>query len=248
MHKRILDTEGKLVLKSFRAPKLLPPTDHTRCARGEAGFTLVEVAMVTVLLALLSGVIYSTLSGIVRTKEKLESERAITRTGQYVIQRLTRELQNHANVYLLNVGVDDMSLFGRNGQLGGSDSDIIAFVSNNAGQTLSEGGRNVGAVQLSYRLVESQGQDGRPRRQLIREERPAGISDPNILRERTIAFPISDLVTQLNFRFRRGTEGPWLDEWRNRPDKVPDAVEITIRVEDWVGTGETFRTAVRLPR
>ena len=210
----------------------------------ERGFTLAEVAIVTVLLAMLSGVIYSSFASITRTKEKLEAERAITRTGQYVIQKITRELQNRGEEPLAGY-TNDIYLFGKNQQLNNRDADIIVFTSNGAGQALFEGSRNFGLVEVSYRIVEEQSAAGGMKRRLMREERPTGISDPKLLAQRTVSFPVSELVTSLNFRYRYRNR--WLDDWNeSRVQLLPQAVEVTIRVEDGIGTSETFRTAIAL--
>lgn len=218
-----------------------------------AGFTLVEVAMVTLLLAMMAGILYGSLRSIVRTKTQIESQRAVMRTAEYVISRITRELTNRLDQPLATAeaAAPKVSLRGKNRRENDVDSDLIRFVSLGAGQVLYEGLTNFGAVEVEYRLEEAgegeqitSGPSGK-RLVLVREEVPA-VDNKDIREKRRIVFPLSENVAELNFRYRHN--GRWLDEWSEKRQTLPDAVEVTIGVPTASGAVERFRTAVSLFR
>lgn len=88
----------------------------------EAGFTLVEVAVVALLLAFLGALVYGSLSGIMRTKASLERDRVITRTAQYVLERMTRELTNRVPVAIVK-DEDESSLASASGGEGADEEE-----------------------------------------------------------------------------------------------------------------------------
>lgn len=252
---------------------------RNRTLNSEQGFTLVDVAVVTVLLALLGAVIYSTLDGMMRTREALEGQRLVTHTAQYVLSRMTRELANRTEDSIVppsesptpvpadgsgELGEEeqddeneesDLLMLGVDKKNGDHDADQIIFSSVGSGQVLFNAAQNFGVVQISYRLEQRRGSglgteatlgSDAEHSVLVREERPAQVVDKKKAEERTLIFPISDHVTSLNFRYRR--KNRWLNEWKEDQIGLPQAVEITLRVEDETGKGETFRTAVSLTR
>ena len=213
----------------------------------ERGFTLVELVVVSLLLALMASLVYGALSGISRTKFALESEREITRTAQYVLGRITRELSNIREEPLTppDDGAEEEDefeayLLGADGQIGGLPADSMRFVSSGTGQVLFGGLQNSGSVDITYQLV----QRGQNELALVRIEQPAGDADKEQRKKQRIVFPLAENVTALNFRYRR--RGKWLSEWTLRQSGIPDAVEITLQVRGDADRVETFRTAVSL--
>ena len=66
----------------------------------DAGFTLVELVVVTVLLALMASILYGTLTGIMGGRQIIESEREVSTTALTVLDSITRDLTARALVPL----------------------------------------------------------------------------------------------------------------------------------------------------
>lgn len=221
--------------------------------RPEAGFTLIEVAMVALLLALMSGILYGTLRSLKNTKAQIEARRTSTRTAQYVLQRMTRELTNRLEQELAqnDPSAPKVRFLGKNEKIGEADADSIRFMSLGSGQVVYEGSTNFGAVEIEYRLSEAGEDDlittdaAENQLVLVRSEVPA-VDNKDIREKRRIVFPLSERISSLNFRYRRS--GKWLDEWSEKRQGIPDAVEITIGITGANKSIEKFRTAVSLKR
>ena len=253
-------------------------TDRTPSRQREArarwhdvrGFTLVELVFVAALIALLSTILYGSVGGIVRTKNKLESRRMIDRTAQYVLGRMTRELTNAVPVpfttYQSGTSSSDSSsdknqtktyFLGTKGRIGEYEADVLRFTSAGSGQVVFEGSSNFGVVEVEYRLEQAAATalmttdpakipEGEVRTVLVRDEIPAEVKDKDTALARRVVFPLSENVVSLNFRFRRAEK--WLDEWPAKRQGYPGAVEITIGVRGEDGQVESFRTAVAMQR
>lgn len=262
----------------------------SRLADREHGFTLAEVAIVSVLLALLASLIYGSITGIMRTKKVLDEQRTVLSTAQYVMSRMTRELANRVEEPLSSekesarassagesggeqsgdgeeggeAGGEeeqaadqdeefDVYLLGINRRDGDRDADSIRFVSSGGGQVVFQGAQNIGLVEISYELLGGStsmhdGNDSSRRTgfTLVRAERPAGKVDEKVRAARTIRFPMSERIESLNLRYRKRSK--WLDEWSEKEEGLPEAVEISLTVSDDSGSSSNFRTAVPLTR
>lgn len=233
----------------------------------ESGLTLVEIAVVSVLLSLLSLIAYGSLTGIGRSKAKIEAEREVTRTAQYVISRLSRELMNRVEQpFASDTNEKESSgtqkkiyFLGKDQKSGSKSSDSIRFSSLGSGQVVFGGEANPGVVEIEYRMVEAKDKDliltgaeesGEKRMVLVREEIPAGLDSTESAKEirakKRIVFPISERVSSLNFRYRRN--GKWLDEWSEKRKGFPDAIEITLGIRGAAENTEYYRTAIAIGR
>lgn len=227
----------------------------------EAGFTLVELIFVSILLVILSAVLYGTLTGIIRTKTALESTRRADRTAEYVLSRLTRELSNRAAVALSVPGDNsqirrrqadaEKYLLGKSRRIAGRDADTIRFTSVGSGQTMMGATDNVGIVEIEYRLEPIEGEaseaitsfsDDDQRFALVRIEIPARAPSDEIREQRRLATTLTRDLYSLQFRYRRN--GKWINEWSQKRDGFPEGVEITVGVRGATGTIEKYRTAV----
>lgn len=225
-------------------------------AAREDGFTLIELVVVSLLLALLSAVVYGSITTLVRTKNVLEDRRVSERTAQSILSRLSRELENRQSEPLTDLmnkrgrssrrGKDNdflSLLIGRTRRLVGRDADSIRFVT--LGSSASSNLGNPGIVEVEYR-VEATNLSREAPFILLREEIPAGVDDRRILESRQFRSVLSDKIHSLQFRYRFNRR--WVNQWSASRETLPDAVEITLSVFTDSGGVDTYRTAVLLYR
>ncbi len=235
----------------------------------EKGFSLVELLMVTMLLAVMTSILYGTLTGIIRGKNLIEEQKSTTRVAQYVLGRMVRELSGRVREplsdYVDEENAEEESieateenpagtkgaeyLRGENGKKGQYDSDKLRFVSSRAGQAYYGSLSNYGMVEVEYSLQDDPQSDkislnDEKSLVLVRVEQPAGVKNTDIIKERIVRFPISENIVSLNFRYRKN--GAWEDSWSEAQSILPEAVEISIKLKTDGGRVETYKTAVAL--
>ena len=229
---------------------------------GEQGFTLIELLVVSVLLAVMSAILYGTLNGIIRGNTMVENERDTARVAQYVLERMTRELSSRVQLQLSVIQQNSAdsrnpvpSVFeGGSEQAAGGDRGYVRFVCLNGAQAFYNAIPNYGLVEIGYHLEDSAnktfGSISRPgsegRHVLVRVEVPADVQNKDIIKKKTLAFPLAEDVASLRFRFMK--DGKWLSEWKNQSAQLPQAVEITLKLVTPERKTETYRTAVSLNR
>jgi type II secretion system protein J len=224
---------------------------------GQKGLTLVEMVVVTLLLALMGSILYSSLNGISTAKEAIQSQRQSARTARFVLGRMSRELRGALAepLYLQQEEVNGSGmrrqnpfLVGENAKKDGEGSDALQFVSSSGAQAVYGAMSNYGHVQIRYGLVENPdeervNQDLR-RFLLIREETPAGVEDDDIIEKRRIVFPLANNISSLNFRYF--SDGEWKDKWDDADSGLPEAVEISLLVLGPSGIPDSYKTAVAI--
>ncbi len=233
----------------------------------EAGLTLIELVLVTVLLALMAGILYSSLDGISRTRNSVESDQGGYQTARYVLARMREELltkiaeplrikRKDGSKAAEGESPNERRLFfaGIDAKSGEADADSLRFVSATGAQPVAGAIGNHGRVELEYRLEEAtdsmhdgkKTDDGRgiATFYLIREETPAGVTDEKVLDKKRVVFPLSENITKLNFRYMKN--GRWEETWSDSLGTFPEALEISLGVINKGGREEVFRTAVPL--
>lgn len=231
--------------------------------KAESGFTLVELLMVTVLLSIMVGVIYGTLGGIFRAQKIVDEKSQISRTAQFVLAKMIRELSNFSTIEALSSANSQGSsastvfpkprLQGERETKSGKPHDSLRFISNGTGQANFGALTNYGLVEIKYSLQDAPTND--PLYQdsdssiLVREEKPAmgQVSKDlaEILKQRTIRYPMAEGVVSLSFRYRNDEK--WEDTWNEPTSKAPQAVEITLVLKDENDLEHSFKTAVAIP-
>ncbi|MCC6932692.1 MAG: prepilin-type N-terminal cleavage/methylation domain-containing protein [Deltaproteobacteria bacterium] len=219
------------------------------------GMTLVEVVVVSLLLALLATALYSSLNGIIRSSRSIESQRETLRTARSVFSKMIKELNGAVPDKLVFVGKKkgnsnnstNQSFVGAKALGGGS----ITFITTSGTQAVFGGAANYGSVQITYRLAEdSRASYNNPEIKnlktyvLVREETPAEVTHSETLKKRRIITPIAADVVALNFRFMQKKK--WKESWTSKGPPLPKAVEITITLASAYRPPETFRTAIAL--
>ena len=239
--------------------------------RCDTGFTLVELLIVSVLLALLSSILYATLGGIMRSRSLVDSERDSTVAAQRILSRMSRELNARVRTPLRQKddaggeapatstptgssfgGRRVLYLEGTNAKKSERNADTIRFASASATQLLYGSLANQGAAEIEYRLEElpknirpETPEDGLQSLALVREEIPVEVREKETLDARRVIFPLAENVVGLNFRYLN--EGKWQKDW-NQGNQLPEAVEITLQLRGKEKEIEMFRTAIMLRR
>lgn len=226
----------------------------------EHGFTLLELLFVSVLLALMAGILYSSVTGIMRSQEAVEDQRATTKVAQSIFTRLITEFSSITAGSKLSDSKDCSNpcpIEGKNKGTGRNAGDQIRFISLNASQPIAGAIGNNGQVEVTYKLKKNTSKNpffdeeqDKNLKVLIREEVPAGIDDKKILKEKRITTALAYNISSLNFRYFKNTiiNQSWEDKWdKNRNSQPPIAIEITLGVKGENGRKEVFRTAVHIP-
>ncbi|MFN8389567.1 MAG: type II secretion system protein GspJ [Bdellovibrionota bacterium] len=235
---------------------------------GSEGLTLIELVVVAALLALLSALLWGTLSGIIRARDVSDATRTADVTAHYIFSRISNELAGRSFVPLNTVKDDDSSaagsssgapqigaapsyLLGTDEQGGERDLDKIRFVSSNAAQPFVGGQSNHGLVEVEYHLAENPDEDasappasGKKPMTLVRVETPAAVTTKELIQSRRIILPLAENIVSLNFRYLRN--GTWQKDWKETNPPLPEAVEVTLGVLAEGDKVETYRTAVAI--
>lgn len=224
----------------------------------ERGLTLIELVVVAFLIAILSSILYGTLGGIIRTRDTTEAIRTTERTAHYIFGRIGMEINGRSFVALNTdannaaptptpfPGVPSLQeyMVGESKHDGDFDADRFRFVSANAAQAFVGSPGNFGLVEVEYRLENSKdNQPGSalPKRLLIRAESPAGVTNPDTLKHRTIELPLAEDVVSLKFRFLKG--GKWQSGWHETASPLPEMIELTVGIKSSDDRVEFYRTA-----
>ncbi len=228
--------------------------------KSQDGMTLVELLVVTLLLAVLSGLLYGTLSGIIRAREQLIVKRQAYRSAANFISRLRSEFAS-AQAEALFQGGNGLPaqgssaaeastvapiryVAGANLRSGQYDSDSIRFTTASGAQEIYDAESNRGLIEVAYRIEsENDASLGQNRTGvLIREEMPAGVKIDATLRRRRRIFPVCDKVISFNLRYSR--DGKWLQEWKDASSRLPRAVDVELILADSNGDPVVIRTAL----
>jgi len=231
----------------------------------EKGFTIVELLVVSLMLALLSGILYGTISGILRGRSIVLGEESTARTAQYVLERMSRELTGRVALPLDDTrgssggrGSTPKYLRASKSSSSSEGTDRLRFISSNAAQTSFRSIQNFGLVEVEYRLQDPVSSDAdlpideddekfaSEDKVLVREESPADVDEEKTRDARTLVFPLAERVRGLQFRFFK--DGTWADTWEPKRASLPQAIEITLKLRGSEESIDTYRTAVAISR
>jgi len=230
----------------------------------EKGFSLVELLVVSVLLSILASILYGSITGIMQGRSLVRGQLETVRVSQYIIEKIGRELSSAIAIPLQIQGATNPTNTNRAGFSRGravaelenakssfGDKDSLTFISSQSSQLLKGSNSNFGSIQINYRLEEGfktlthdedEDDDNKELFSLIRSEFPAGTSLSQQARDfRSYEYSLANNVKSLNFRFLRN--GQWENSVGNNSSQLPDAVEISLSLEDSQGNIESFRTS-----
>ncbi len=196
--------------------------------RGRAGFTLIEVVLCMVLVAIISATTYSILIFTLEAKERVERNALVNKIGQGILKVIARDFEG---LYTQNVdnpfeGIDD------------GTEDYVNFTST-ASSYPNEDGISSNLIEVGYRLEQSQNDEEGDLFVLLRRE-SYGI-ELNPLKGGRL-YELYDQVKQFNLQYYDGKE--WVDTWKFEDMKsVPLAVKVDFLIR--VRTGEFSEEAVK---
>lgn len=225
--------------------------------RSSSGFTIIEVILVLAILAVVLGITYSALSGIMRSKQILDDLRDSRVIANSILNRMTRELQLAASRTPLlppeenldEIRSSRINLIGEKRSMGQDRSgDSITFLALEGGQYMPDGTTHSGLVQITYRVEEDPEGDSFDDQlfYLIREEVPY-IRPYEDAYEQKMVFPITKRLRNLSFRYYDINEGRWVDTWGEDPlDQLPSMVQFYVEIASPQNRVERFVTTVPL--
>ncbi len=223
------------------------------------GFTLLEIIISITLLIFIAGIAYSSLRGIIRSKDILEDQREARMVASSVLRRMARELQLAYSGIPIMQPEDNRNenysnrtyLAGEPGKQGENSADAITFMALEGGQYLPDGGTHSGVVQISYRVApdpEGQEINGSKTYYLVREEMP-NLRPYQKAAERAMRFPLTKNLLSLQFRYYDPEEDAWVSDWGGgKRVKLPSMVKMRIEMISDDGVKKTYMTAVPLRR
>lgn len=189
--------------------------------RSQTGFTLIEVVLCMVLVAIISATTYSVLIFTLEAKERVERNALVNKIGQGILKVITRDFEG---LYIQNVdnpfeGIDD------------STKDYVDFTST-ASSYPNEEGVSSNLIEVGYRLEQNTIDEEGDLYILLRRE-SYGI-ELNPLKGGQL-YELYDQVKQFNLQYYDGKE--WVDTWKFADMKaVPLAVKVEFLIR--VRTGE----------
>jgi len=234
----------------------------------EQGFTLVELIVVTMLLGMLSAVLFGTINGILQSKRLVEEQSQFDRGAQYALGRIIDELSTRfpspivlnsdqeedeegggSSLQSASTALQKQYMLGINKKDRDRQFDSLSFVSAKGGQAFYGAHENHGLVTITYVLKESKDTEDGKKSQLsdptsfvlVREETPS-VDNKETIEKQKIIFPLVRNVWSLNFRYLSDEE--WLTSWGKGKVGFPAAIEITLVIGSDEKNLQKYRTAV----
>ncbi len=215
--------------------------------RNRKGFTLIEVLIAVVLLAVISLLLWQSMGGAINSKERSEKREQTYRGANLVLNRMTREL----SMCVLYSSLEFLGISSSSEQMTKS-----VFIGTNAGDhdkltfdTLAhvrylKNVKESDMAEVTYFVEKAADED---QAQLgdyvlkIREKSPLDNQPDQGGRVMTLL----EGVKELNFRYYDVTKGEFKDEWDTTKidfgNRLPKAVEITLVMQDPVNDENTIR-------
>lgn len=235
----------------------------SRQANLEHGFTLVEVIIVTVLIALLASIIFGSLRGIVESRDIFERRAKVSNQSRLLLSQLHRELSSITTtpIVLKSDSASQSSqgstlyrknrsaIFGEHQSSGEFSQDTLIFTSQGSGRAGGGKETNRSDIQVSYHLERNDDFSGESTRhvsvyRLIRTEQPAGVTDEKVIEQGSLELAVASNIAHFRVRFLEDSNEPkWAPDWSHGKTASPLAIEIALGVVNEVGKVTVFRTS-----
>lgn len=232
----------------------------------ESGFTIIELLTVSVLLALLATILYSSITAVLNGREVVSAQRQVTLVAQFVLDTLGRDLVAREAIPL---EVNDPSqstpqggstfagfgqrkfLLAENASDNEQATDSLRLVTQSQSSSILREKRNFGMLEVHYRLEKPPRDSVRigslRSYRLLREEVPAAVSEAKTRQAKRLTQVLADNITEFNLRYM--LDGKWQDEWGAGAARAfPEAIEITLAFVDENETEHRYRTAIAVSK
>jgi general secretion pathway protein J len=230
---------------------------RARTVASAGAFTMIEVVIAITILAIIMGVTYSALTGIIKTKKLLDDGRDSRLIANSLLNRFSRELQlASAGTTLMPAREDSkgkqisrISLLGAPNKLdNGQEGDRITFMALEGGQYLPDGGTHSGIVQITYRVEKDPDAPlgNNETYYLVREETPYYRPFEKAY-EKTMIFPVTHDLVSLKLQYFSTEAGEWQNDWGEEASaRLPSMVRFRFQLRTPLGKIETYAATVAL--
>jgi type II secretion system protein J len=207
--------------------------NHVRSTSGTSGFTLLELLLAVVLLAIVAATVYASFRATTSAIDRSTQQGASAQAARVILSRLADELTSTE----WSPDRQETEFVGASEEENSLSTSRLAFTSRSHTWYPTQPPA-VEMATIGYEL--DRGSHGL---QLWRTE----LSDPFLLSGAPERVMMTDRLTDLQFRFY--AKGEWVTEWdASKRHELPDLVEIVLTfLSVDQGPQEEFRTLVSLP-
>lgn len=214
------------------------------------GFTLIEILIAFGILALVMGVVYSSVTSSLYVTRYVEQRAEIYHAGRQIMSRLQREL---ASAYLKNAasGASPYTFFkGEHDEVEGRRMDRLSFTTLGhrmnpfppPGEHLSQAGQDSEFATVAYYWKIEYQDDQKTLVTLFYRESTGFAADVG-----GEEYEIFKGLRELDIRYFQGSNGAWIDWWDSRAiGFLPTAVDISFVLADSNGVEVPFRALMPL--
>ena len=227
--------------------------EHRRCLRcdSEQGFTLMEVMLATIILAMVVSMVTMSLSGSLKVVEATRDQGDMYYRAQVALQRISEDLESA-------VLTDDVEFVGADTTETPDQREVIVRFASMAHLVFDPEGDQDGMGHITYALVPDP--DNQEEFILLRSDLLVTPQEKDVKEEVPGGFLLSDRLRSVTFSYF-DSSGEEHDLWDTRPDPQADADEnklkrrlpaaVSCRLEFWLDHEEeatlTFQTSVKVP-
>ena len=255
-----------------------PESNHDSIWQNESGFTIIELLAVTVLLALMSTILYSSLSAVLNGRELVSARKKVMLTAEHIFSQLSSDLAARESITLDESSTQNstqnttqnstnanptlasgFSGFGvrkfmscEDSTISNASADTLNFVTHSFPITVVSEVRNFGLIEVLYKLEELP-------RDLVDSDQE--VPTFRLLRQETPAA-VSEKKTReyhqatniladsiTEFNLRFRINGKWSDKWSATGGRAfPEAIEISVGILDEEQNPHLFRTAIAISK